>query len=70
MLYFPFIHFNNFSSIDGERIGLVPINYIKLVNRNITSSPPISSATEPIKSTNNSTSIYESAFRELNEKKE
>ncbi|KAI1712421.1 variant SH3 domain-containing protein [Ditylenchus destructor] len=58
------------SSSDGERVGLVPMNYIRLINRNITSSPPVhqqnlldsASQNRDKNSTSSFNSLYNSAF--------
>uniref|UniRef100_A0A915DED5 Peroxisomal membrane protein PEX13 n=1 Tax=Ditylenchus dipsaci TaxID=166011 RepID=A0A915DED5_9BILA len=53
------------SSKDGKRIGLVPMNYIRLINRNITSSPPVqhSSILDSKSNKKDLEEVYKSAFR-------
>ncbi|KAH7720811.1 PRX-13 protein [Aphelenchoides avenae] len=48
------------SSEDGARIGLVPINYVKIINR-LTNSPPVAPS-NPLDDRGTSQGTYEAAF--------
>lgn len=63
VLYKVFPPLNNplFSSEDGQRIGLVPINYVKIMNRNTASPPALPN--NPLDNLTSSKNMFENAFK-------
>uniref|UniRef100_A0A914DFV0 Peroxisomal membrane protein PEX13 n=1 Tax=Acrobeloides nanus TaxID=290746 RepID=A0A914DFV0_9BILA len=49
------------SSEDGQRIGLVPINYVKIMNRNTASPPALPN--NPLDNLTSSKNMFENAFK-------